>query len=194
MEFKNINNYRMKWFGVDEIRNLEEVKDKLPFIQKFSFGPFVPYNLYHFFHNFWDFYILELIIIGTITFLTLISFYIYYFFTIFKTFLQQDTVSIEDYSSHSLPIFLEVYGHSYIIWLIVILLLIFICVVVVKFYTGKHCRKLSWNRCEWKSYEDFEQGEKNWHIAGLVFFILYVLNVLLVLGLIIGGTFLLKLF
>lgn len=192
MEFKNINNYRMKWFGIDEIRNLEEMQDKLPFIKRFSFGPFVPYNLYHFFHNIWDFYILEMIITSAVTFFSLIGFYIYYFVTIFKTIIQQDTGSVEDYSASSLPRFLEIYGSSYITWLIVIALLIFICVVIIKIYTGKHCRKLSWNRCEWKSYEEFEQGEKNWHVAGLVFFILYLLNIVVALGLIIGGCFLLK--
>ena len=192
MEFKNLSNFRLKWFGTDEIRNLEEVREKLPFITGFSFGPFAPYNLYHFFHNIWDYFILEMIIVGAVTYISLISFYIFFFATTIKSMFQQNNESITDYSSSSMSHFFKIFSPSYFLWLIIILMSIVISVVSVKFFAGKHSRKLSWNRCEWKSFEAFEQGEKNWHIVGLVFFFLYMLNILVSLGLIIGGYFLLK--
>jgi len=52
----------------------------------------------------------------------------------------------------------------------------------IKIYQGFYCRRLSWNRCEWKDIDSYEQGEKNWNIAGLVFFILQTLFFLVVVG------------
>jgi len=167
VELKNLDHFRIKWFCIDEIRNLEEVQDKLPFIQGFSFGPFVPYYLYHFFHNIWDFYILSLVS----NFVILFMFYIVYFFFLFSRFLPFD----KDISSSSPPSFL------------IVIMFVFIFLVLIIYYTiliitGKHSRKLSWNRNEWINYEAFEYREKNWHIAGLIFFIIQTLSFLFIIG------------
>jgi len=195
MEFKNINNFRMKWFGIDEIRNLEEVKDKLPSLQKFSFGPFVPYYLYHFFHNIWDMYILQMAVNLVMAYILLFGYYIFYFIAIFKgIFLSFKNLDTENGSNpfNFMSDFLGSYMSTFFIIVIVFIFLILAVDIGLKIYVGKHCRKLSWNRCEWQSFEVFEQRENNWHIAGIIFFILQMLSLLLGICLIIFGMLFLK--
>jgi len=197
MEYKNVNNFRMKWFGVDEIRNLEEVQDKLSFIKEFSFGPFVPYYLYHFFHNIWDMYILQMAVNFVMAYLFLIGYYIFYIYAIFKgVFSSIKNFDLEN-GSDPFDFMKNLFGSYLTTFLIIIVVVVFLMVAVdiaLKIYAGKHSRKLSWNRCEWQSYEAFEQGEKNWHIVGLIFFVLQMLSILLVIVLIIAGIVLLKQF
>jgi flagellar biosynthesis protein FlhB len=185
----------MKWFGVDEIRNLDEVQDKLPFIKGFSFGPFVPYYLYHFFHNIWDFYILQMAVNFVMAYLFLIGYYIFYFYAIFKgAFSAIKNLDTEN-GSDPFDFLKELLGSYLTTFLIIIIVVVFVILAVeigLKIYAGKHSRKLSWNRCEWQSYEAFEQGEKNWHIVGLIFFILQMLSILLGIILIIAGIILIK--
>lgn len=167
MEYKNLDHYRLKWFGTDEIRNLEEVREKLPFIKGFSFGPFVPYYLYLFFHNLWDLFILQYVSNFVIILVFYVGYFGYLFLHGFRNSYMEDPVQL--------------------VFLAVAVLLILIIQMVVLIYSGMHSRKLSWNRCEWKSYEAFEQGEKTWHIIGLILFILQMLTLLLVL---VAGIFL----
>ena len=195
MEFKSISNFRMKWFGVDEIRNLDEVQDKLSFIKGFSFGPFVPYYLYHFFHNIWDFYILQMAANFIMAYLFMIGYYVFYFFAIFKGAFSAIKNLDTETGSDPFNFMTGLLGSYITTFLIIVIVAVFVFLAVeigLKIYAGKHCRKLSWNRCEWLSYEAFEQGEKNWHIVGLIFFILKMLSLLLGIILIVAGGILIK--
>ncbi len=191
MEFKSISNFRMKWFGVDEIRNLDEVKDKLPFMTKFSFGPFVPYYLYHFFHNIWDMYILQMVASLVMVYLFLIGYYIFYIFALFMSFKNSNTEN----GSEPFDFMSGFFGSYLSTFFIIVIVFVFLILAVdigLKIYAGKHCRKLSWNRCEWQSFEVFEQRENNWHIAGIIFFILQMLALIVGICLLIAGILLLK--
>ncbi|MCE5223478.1 hypothetical protein LLG10_04720 [bacterium] len=195
MEFKNISNYRMKWFGTDEIRNLDEVQDKLSFMKGFSFGPFVPYYLYHFFHNIWDFYILQMAANFIMAYLFLIGYYVFYFYAKFKGAFSAIKNLDTESGNNPLDFFTGQFASYITTFIIIMVVFVFLFLALdigLKIYAGKHCRKLSWNRCEWQNYEVFEQGEKNWHIAGLVFFILKMLSLLLGIILIIAGVILIK--
>jgi hypothetical protein len=177
MEFKNLERTRFSWFATKEIKNLDKVGDKLPFITKFSFGPFVPYYLYSLFHNLWDFLVLE-IVAGT--FFGMIA-YIVILAKFLMTELNTSSVSNYDFSKGR-----DLYSgdsgfltsQPYI--LIILGFLILIVVFGIKIYQGINSRRLSWNRCEWIDYESFEMGEKNWNIAGLVFFVLQIIFLLVV--------------
>lgn len=165
MEYKNLEHYRFKWFGNDEIRNLEEVREKLPFITGFSFGSFTPYYLYLFFHQLWDLFLLQFVS----NFIIIFVFYIGYFIFLFSRGFGSDKLSDMDDPIH----------------MILLCCVIFIMIIIqfsILIYSGFHSRKLSWNRCEWKSYEAFEQGEKNWNIVGLIFFVLNLLSIFLLIG------------
>jgi hypothetical protein len=180
MEFKNLDRTRFNWFAMKEIKNLDEVGDKLPFITKFSFGPFAPYYLYSLFHNLWDFLVLE-IVVGTV--FGLIA-YIGIMAKVFLSDIKTSSVSKYDFSkSRDLYSGDSAFLSSYPYILIILGFLILIVFFGIKIYQGIYSRRLSWNRCEWKDYESFEQGEKNWNIAGLVFFILQIFSLLIVIGL-----------
>ena len=177
MEFKNLERTTFKWFSLREIKELDQVEGQLKFINSFSFGPFVPYNLYHFFHNLWDFYIMELVS----NYVNMIIFYIFYIGVIF-TGVFKGAESIE--TMGSTPDFSSLLGSLFPLILtgIVVVLVIF---YGVKLFQCFHCRRLSWNRCEWKDYDSFEQGERNWNVVGMIFFILQTLGILIGLALIV---------
>ena len=181
MEFKNLERTRFNWFATKEIKDLDLVEYNLPFITKFSFGPFVPYYLYNIFHNCWDLLILEFVagsVVGIIGFLG-------GFFYGLSSELSTSSVSKIDFSTGK-----DLYSGdsaflSYYPYLIVFIVLILIVIFGIKIYQCINCRRLSWNRCEWKDYESFEMGEKNWNIAGLVFFVLQMISLLVVISLLI---------
>jgi hypothetical protein len=179
MEFKSLDHTRFNWFATKEIKNLDEVRDKLPFITKFSFGPFVPYYLYSLFHNLWDFLVLEIVAGSVIGFIAYIGFMIKYLSTEFNT----STVSKYDFTKGK-----DLYSGnsailSYYPYIIILVNLILIVLFGIKIYQCINCRRLSWNRCEWIDYESFEIGEKNWNMVGLVFFILQMFCLLIAIGL-----------
>jgi ABC-type dipeptide/oligopeptide/nickel transport system permease component len=84
----------------------------------------------------------------------------------------------------SMPNFSSFFGSFFPMILIglVVMLLIFLA---IKLFQCFHCRRLSWNRCEWKDYDSFEQGERNWHMVGMVFFILQMLSIVFAIALIV---------
>lgn len=180
MKFKNLERTTFKWFSLREIKELDQVEDKLQFINSFSFGPFVPYNLYHFFHNLWDFYVMEL----ASSYLYLFVFYFMYigflinmFTGMFSSLNSMDTMD-------SIPSLSSLFG-SFVPMILIGLVVILLIFFAVKLFQCFHCRRLSWNRCEWKDYESFEQGERNWNMVGMVFFILQVLGIVFTIALII---------
>jgi hypothetical protein len=176
MEFKNLERTRFNWFATKEIKNLDETSDKLPFITKFSFGPFVPYYLYSFFHYCWDFLVLEF----AVSFVVGIIAYAGIMIKFLSSELNTSSVSPYDFSKSR-----DLYSGdpamvTYFPYIVVGLIVLVLVMLGIKLYQCVYCRRLSWNRCEWIDYESFEMGEKNWNLAGLVFFILHMLTLLIV--------------
>jgi hypothetical protein len=180
MVFKNLERTTFKWFSLREVKELDQVEDKLKFINSFSFGPFVPYNLYHFFHNLWDFYVMELAssyVYLFVFYFVYLGFLINFFKGMFSSINSIDSInSIPDPSSF--------FGALFPMMLIGVILSLIIY-LGVKLFQCFTCRRLSWNRCEWKDYDAFEQGERNWNVVGMVFFILQTLGMIVAIAIII---------
>ena len=55
---------------------------------------------------------------------------------------------------------------------IVIYFAIFLAIMV---FTGIYSRRLSWNRNQWKSIDEFNKSENKWNIIGFLFMVLYLI-------------------
>lgn len=196
MQFKTMDRTRFNWFSLKEIKELEQVEDKLGFINSFSFGPFVPINLYHFFHNLWDFYILERIANVVYGIMFYVVYMVVFFNAIFKARnLYSENIKPIDTAKWSPDYNLDIISpssqsassmfSSFFTTIIVMVILIVVISYAIKIFQGLHCKRLSWNRCEWKDYASFEQGERSWNIVGIIFFSLQTLAIFASLALLI---------
>lgn len=178
MDYKNLEKTTFHWFANKEIKNLEEVKEKIPYLQKFTFAPFVPYSFYHFMRNGWDFLALN---IGVGMFAGIAQIIL----RIMKAVAQVQAnralsalnginphitqKQIEAFKNMSVSGDIKPFSNPYFVVTLSIACLLFIA---IKIYECIYARRMSWNRNEWKDFETFKKSETFWNIAGLLCFII----------------------
>ncbi len=157
MLFKNLNKPKFNWFKVDEIRDIDTLADnEKNELHKFSFAPFTPSYFYTWLRDGWDFLILRI----AISIILMIGYYVF----LFSLSIANDVTSSQNFSGFSILV-------------LVYLLLDF----VIRLIQGKYTKLLSWNRLSWDDFESYEYSEQQWHIAGLAFFILEILAIVLLI-------------
>lgn len=178
MEYKNLDKTTFRWFAIREIKSLDEIKEDIPYLQKFTFAPFVPYSFYHFMRNGWDFLVLN---IGVGIFAGIAQI-ILRIMKVIARVQSSRAVSvlgeinpritqkqIETFKNMKVSGEIKPFSNPYFVAMVAIAVVLFIA---VKIYEGIYGRRLSWNRNEWKDMESFKKSETLWNIAGIVCFIL----------------------
>jgi len=177
MEYKNLERTAFHWFAIKEMKALDEMKENLTYLQKFSFAPFVPYSFYHFMRNGWDFLILNIgvgvfagiaqIILGIMK--VIASIQTNRAISVLREInpsinhKQIDLYKLIKFSGGVKP-----FSNPYFVAIVSIAVILFI---VVKIYECMYARRMSWNRNEWKDLETFKKSETLWNIAGIACFI-----------------------
>lgn len=176
MEFKNLDKTAFHWFATKEIKSLDEMKDNLPYLQQFTFAPFVPYSIYHFMRNGWDFLMLN---IGVGIFAGIAQIIL----RIMKVIAGAQTLraisslqelgpritqnQIDTFKNMKVSGEITSLSNPYFVTFLWITVVLFIA---VKIYECIYARRLSWNRNEWKDLDTFKKSETLWNVAGIVCF------------------------